>query len=61
VSKADIACEDCRVKLAEMYDFAHGGERSQVVCFSCDPPKIMCPACAAKHASHPPVTRGTRT
>jgi hypothetical protein len=45
-------CDACDLELAGPYDFAHGGERSQVVCFDCEPPLLLCPACAATHAVH---------
>ena len=44
----DPICEDCGKRLTALPDYS-GEERAAIVCFVCEPPTILCRACAARH------------
>lgn len=48
MSIKEPCCEDCDKQLT-MYPDYSGEGRATIVCFDCEPPRIMCRACANAH------------
>jgi hypothetical protein len=44
----DPECQDCGKALSILPDWSGRG-RNVVVCFDCDPPRLLCEACAGRH------------
>lgn len=51
----DPKCQDCGRDLLIPYDWSGTG-REVVVCFACDPPRILCRACSNLHACPAPTS-----